>query len=297
MDALLTTSLTSPLTMATLPEETVTAITRALQALNERLDQQQEQLTKLVVRAEVFEASAEAPAVVAPIATVEGTEEPATEPDSTRKAPRVDAPDDARDIRRVLPRYHLLGQRLAPGFEVLPTTRQTRVGIFSLRKDEVYSHLASKGHSASAEEYSVSYCHGFFLACANAAFAEALAEVPEEQRHVFDECAAILEELEESMRVRIGYLRMAKGPESTEVNRAFAELLREQRWEAGTEHLGSESLTYMHEEFLAAQLSALHAATAKRAASQRLAGKGKTENQKKTESDKKKAEDKKKASA
>ena len=288
--------------MATLPDETVTAITRALQALNERLDQQQQlqlqqqdQLAKLLVRAEAPEASAEAPPVIEPTAAAEGTQEPAAEPDSSREVPRV--VDDVREARRVLPRYQLLGERLAPGYEVQPSSRQSRVGIFSLRKDEVYSYLVSKGHSASAEEYSVSYCHGFFHACANAAFAEAVAAIPEQYRHVFDECAAILEELEESTRVRVGYLRMAKGPESTEVNRAFAEILREQRWEAGTEHLGSETLTYMHEEFLAAQLSALHAATAKRAASQRLAGKGKTDNQKKTESDKKKAEDKKKASA
>lgn len=190
-----------------------------------------------------------------------------------------------------LPVYEL-GAALPPGFSYRPVPGFQGVGVFDIGEEPVYRHLAAKGHTASASEFLIAYVNGYFLSCADAAFSTIMASPKQPTKEDFASFHKTLSAHAEFARLRVGYLRTIKSATSTVEDRAFGDLIHTQFFEPGTEHLGSETLTQLKENYQYSMLQALHTATAKKAASLKLAGGFK--NKDKDREDKNKDKDNKK---
>ena len=166
-----------------------------------------------------------------------------------------------------------LGKRIYSGYEVNPAVEQDDAAVSDVTHDG--AHPLDKQHTASAEEYLVLYTHGYFTACAHTALAGLMKEVERDHPDLFSKISPILaafSEIEENQRVRLSYLRLLKGQHSKPEDRAFAAILRENYFEIGAEHLGSQQVTALQENFRVSKFAALQAATAKRAAALQLQG-------------------------
>ena len=172
--------------------------------------------------------------------------------------------------------WHEWGDYVGTTYKHRPAIEQVEVTAFDISEEPTYRHLSRKGHGASAEEFLYTYTDGYFTACAHASLQAAYEKADEKHKALFRDGLSRLGETTDYQRLRMVFLRMAKGEASAPEDRAFADLLRRRYFEAGTEHLGSDIATALHQEYRSSVLSALHAASAKRSASLYIAGGGKT---------------------
>ena len=174
--------------------------------------------------------------------------------------------------------YHYWSKHLATGYGELPPAEQREVRVFDIGGDRWYQHLLTSKQTASAVEYRLTYCNGFFVACAHQAFEEVLAKAPaertEDDNNDMLSALATIREIDRLLRLRLAHLRATKGPEADSDMRAFGDHIYAAHFNPSMAELGSPEFGDFYGAFtekkLQAQLNAAAKAAANRAGQRTL---------------------------